>query len=141
MLGTNIGDVGWPTCGEIDIMEYVGHEPNNVQANVHMKKYNHTRGTGKGMKRTLAAPLHEQFHVFRVDWHEDRLEFFLDGEKYFQFDKEGDDVAVWPYAKPHFLIVNLAIGGALGGLEGVDSTIFPVSYKIDYVRVYQQATP
>ena len=138
MLGTSFGEVGWPKCGEIDIMEYVGHEPNTVQANVHMQKYNHMLNTGKGKKRSCDDPLHADFHLFRVDWYEDRLEFFFDDEKYFQFDKESDDESVWPFAKPHYLILNLAIGGVLGGEKGIDDSIFPATYRIDYVRVYEQ---
>jgi len=67
MLGMNIDQVGWPTCGEIDIMEYVGFDPNTVYANVHMAKYNHVKGTGKGSKITADKP-YMSFHVYAIEW-------------------------------------------------------------------------
>lgn len=139
-LGTNISQVGWPTCGEIDIMEFVGYEPGVVHANIHTGDYNHVKGTGKGNK--ISVPdASEQFHVYVVEWYPDRLDFFLDDKKYFTFRKESDRVGVWPFNQPQYLILNLAIGGAWGGQKGIDDTIFPQRYLIDYVRVYQPTKP
>ena len=139
-LGTNINQVGWPTCGEIDIMEFVGYEPGVVHANIHTGDYNHVKGTGKGNK--ISVPdASEQFHVYVVEWYPDRLDFFLDDKKYFTFRKESDRVGVWPFNQPQYLILNLAIGGAWGGQKGIDDTIFPQRYLIDYVRVYQPTKP
>jgi beta-glucanase (GH16 family) len=135
-LGTNISEVGWPKCGEIDLMEHVGFDPNKVHFNIHCDAYNHMRGTGKGQAVDFPTP--EAWHVYTLEWYPERLDFFLDGKKVFTFAKEKDDVAVWPYDKPHYLLINLAIGGAWGGQKGVDDAIFPARYEIDYVRVYQQ---
>jgi len=132
MLGTNIREVGWPRCGEIDIMEYVGFDPNTIYANVHMAKYNHAKGTGKGSKIKADKPF-ESFHTYAVEWTPERMDFFFDEHKYFTFENEHGGVDVWPY-----LILNLAIGGSWGGQKGIDESIFPQQFLIDYVRVYQK---
>ena len=64
------------------------------------------------------------------------MEFFFDDERYFVFENEGTGPDVWPFDKPHYLILNLAIGGGWGGQKGIDENIFPQKYYIDYVRVY-----
>ena len=138
MLGTN-RQVGWPACGEIDIMEFVGFEPGIIHANIHTKKYNHVLKTGKGDKITI-ADASEAFHVYAVEWRPDRLDFFVDNQKYFTFNNEGTGADVWPYDKEQYLILNLAIGGAWGGQKGIDDGIFPQRYCLDYVRVYAQDT-
>lgn len=135
-LGTNIREVGWPACGEIDIMEFVGFEPGIIHANVHTRSYNHTRGTGKGDKITI-ADASNAFHVYAIEWYEDHIDFFVDDRKYFTFKNEGSGDDVWPYNKDQYLILNLAIGGSWGGQKGIDDSIFPQRYYIDYVRVYQ----
>ncbi len=140
MLGTNSRQVGWPACGEIDIMEFVGFEPGIIHANIHTKKYNHMLKTGKGDKITI-ADASEAFHVYAVEWRPDRLDFFVDNQKYFTFTNEGTGTDVWPYDKDQYLILNLAIGGSWGGQKGIDDNIFPQRYCIDYVRVYAQDTP
>jgi beta-glucanase (GH16 family) len=137
MLGTNIGEVGWPTCGEIDIMEFVGFDPGVVHANIHTKKYNHSINTGKGEK--LKVPdASDAFHVYAVEWDRDHMDFFVDQQKYFTFRNEGKGPESWPYDKDQYLILNLAIGGGWGGQKGIDDGIFPQKYEIDYVRVYQK---
>lgn len=136
MLGTNIDEVGWPECGEIDIMEYVGYEPDVVHANIHTEAYNHVKGTNKGNKITLEDP-DEKFHVYAVEWFHDRMEFFVDDKKYFTFENERKTWKEWPFDQPFYLIINLAIGGGWGGQQGIDETIFPVKYYIDYVRVFK----
>jgi beta-glucanase (GH16 family) len=137
MLGTNRDNVGWPTCGEIDIMENVGFDPNIVHANIHTKAYNHVRGTNKGSKIKAEKP-YEQYHLYAIEWYKDRIEFFLGDEEYFTFKNEETGNAVWPYDKPHYLILNAAIGGTWGGQRGIDDTIFPQKYYIDYVRVFKR---
>ena len=137
MLGSNIDEVGWPVCGEIDIMEFVGFDPERVHGNVHTEAFNHVLGTNLGAAIDLAAP-YEEFHVYAVEWFPDRIDFFVDEEKYFSFENSGAGSAEWPFDEPHFLIINLAIGGAWGGQQGIDEAIFPQQYLIDYVRVYEQ---
>lgn len=137
MLGTNIQQVRWPRCGEIDIMENVGFDPHVIHANIHTWAYNHTKGTGKGNRITIQAP-YEDFHVYAIEWFSDRIDFFVDDQKYFTYRNEGTGEDVWPFDQEFYLILNAAIGGAWGGQQGIDDSIFPQQYQIDYVRVYQQ---
>jgi len=137
MLGTNIRQVGWPRCGEIDILENVGFDPNRIHANIHTQKYNHARGTNKGASITVDKPF-EKFHVYAVEWSPQRMDFFVDDTLYFTYENENSGEEAWPYDREHYLILNTAIGGSWGGQKGIDEAIFPVRYSIDYVRVYQR---
>jgi len=139
MLGTSIGEVGWPACGEIDIMEHVGYDPDFIHANIHTKAYNHSIGTGKGNKIAVKDP-GADFHLYAVEWLEDRMDFFLDDSLYFSYENDGTgNPDTWPFDKPHYLLINLAYGGSWGGQQGVDTTLLPLEYKIDYVRYYRAA--
>ena len=137
LLGTNMRDVGWPRCGEIDVMENVGFDPNMIHAHVHTQAYNHVKKTDKGSKIKIEKP-YDAFHVFAVEWFDDRLDFYADGKKYFTFQNEKKGDAVWPFDRPQYLILNAAVGGSWGGQKGIDDGIFPQKYVIDYVRVYEE---
>jgi len=137
MLGTNISEAGWPACGEIDIMENVGFDPLRIHGSVHTAAYNHTIGTQKTATVTVAKPW-EDFHVYAMEWFADRIDVFVDGQKYFTFRNEGTGSRTWPFDKPQFLILNLAIGGTWGGMKGIDDSLFPHRLVIDHVRVYRQ---
>jgi beta-glucanase (GH16 family) len=137
MLGTNRSELGWPACGEIDIMEHVGYDPDRIHANIHTKAYNHSIGTNKGNQIEVTDPWAD-FHIYAVEWFEDHMDFFKDDSLYFSFE---NDMAMnndtWPFDKAHYLLLNLAYGGSWGGNEGVDTSALPVEYKIDYVRYYK----
>lgn len=135
-LGANIGAVGWPACGEIDIMENVGLDPDRVHGNIHTTAYNHVKKTGKGASLIVSKP-YDEFHVYAIEWFPDRIDFFVDDRNYFTFKNEGRGVDVWPYDRPQYLILNIAVGGSWGGQQGIDDTIFPQQMQIDYVRVYE----
>jgi beta-glucanase (GH16 family) len=137
-LGTNIPEAGWPACGEIDIMEFVGFDPGVIHANIHTEKYNHAKKTGKGDRITI-ADASEAFHVYAIEWDSQKIDFFVDQQRYFTYRNEGTGRSAWPYDAPQYLILNLAIGGGWGGQKGIDDAIFPQRYEIDYVRVYQRA--
>ncbi len=138
MLGTSIREgTGWPGCGEIDIMENVGFDPDVIHGNVHTEKYNHVLGTNKGNSITVENPS-EKYHIYRIEWFEDRIDFYVDDTRYFTFANENTGHATWPFDEPHYLIINLAIGGGWGGQQGIDDSIFPQKYLIDYVKVYKQ---
>ena len=137
MLGTNGPQAGWPACGEIDIMEFVGFDPGIIHANIHTRKYNHVQKTGKGAQTTV-ADASEAFHVYAVEWDAEQMDFFVDQRKYFTYRNEKSGVEAWPYDQDQYLILNLAIGGAWGGQKGIDDASFPARYYIDYVRVFQK---
>ena len=138
MLGTNINKVGWPKCGEIDIMEAVGHDPDKVFANVHWFVYEKGKHASFGGKLKEQAPA-DDFHVYAVEWFADRMDFYYDETKYFTcpIEKAGSGDKN-PFNKPHYLLMNLAIGGAWGGKKGIDDSVFPQRYEIDYVRIFRK---
>lgn len=138
MLGADIDRAGWPACGEIDMMENVGFDPDLIHANIHTKAYNHVQKTNKGARITVPAP-YKDFHVYAIEWTQEKMDFFVDDQKYFTFENERSGRDAWPYDQPHYLILNIAVGGAWGGQKGIDESIFPQKMLVDYVRVYQQA--
>lgn len=136
-IGTNINQMGWPACGEIDIMEFVGFEPGVIHANVHNGNYQGGRRVNQG-SHIKVSDASSAFHVYAIEWDKDHMDFFVDYRKYMTFRNDGTGTNGWPYDHDQYLILNLAIGGAWGGAKGIDDTIFPQHYYIDYVRVYQR---
>lgn len=136
MLATDNSYGGWPNSGEIDIMEHVGYAPNEIHCTVHTSAFNHVKGTQVGVKTSVPTAISE-FHVYRIDWTPEYIQGFVDDVPYFEFKNNGKDFASWPFDKRFHLILNLAVGGNWGGAQGMDLSAFPVSYQIDYVRVYQ----
>lgn len=138
MLPSDIGKVPWPMCGEIDIMEHVGHDAGKIHGTLHSGAYNHIKGTQRS--GTLMIPTFaSDFHVYSMDWSADRIVMHIDGKTYVTIErKPGDKAAEWPFNKPFYLILNLAIGGAWGGQKGIDDAAFPQRMEVDYVRVYQK---
>ncbi|MBX3239155.1 MAG: glycoside hydrolase family 16 protein [Chitinophagaceae bacterium] len=136
MLPTDpqLGD--WPESGEIDIMEFVGYQPDSVFGTVHTGAYNHTIGTQKG-KSTFRGDLSDTFHVYILDWDENEIKIFVDDELYFSYPNEKKSYQEWPFDQHFHLLLNVAVGGNWGGSRGIDESIFPQTMQIDYVRVYQ----
>jgi len=132
------GNGGWPDNGEIDIMEHVGYDPGVIHATIHTRAYNHSIGTQKAGQKFLPDAM-ANFHIYSVRWYTDRLEFYIDEDMIFQYDKVDDDWKKWPFNKDFHLILNLAVGGNWGGAQGVDRTSFPAKMEIDYVRIYEEA--
>lgn len=129
-------DVSWPQQGEIDIMEHVGHMPGIIHGTVHTGDYNHRINTQKGAQVAVPKAC-DAFHTYTLDWREDALTIGVDGTSYFTFENEGTGDGAWPFDKPFFLILNVAVGGTWGGAEGVDRSAFPQRMEVDYVRVWQ----
>ncbi|MDQ2657321.1 MAG: glycoside hydrolase family 16 protein [Bacteroidota bacterium] len=137
MLPTDWKYGGWPASGEIDIMEHVGYDPGVVHGTIHTESYNHIKGTQKEGKITM-ADAQDAFHVYAVDWSEDKMDFFVDDHLYHSVTRDPKDgYEEWPFDQRFYLIMNIAVGGNWGGAEGVDPTIWPQRMEIDYVRVYQ----
>lgn len=128
----------WPDDGEIDIMEEVGYNANYVSSSIHCKAYNHSIGTQK-TKEILLSTAQTEFHVYALEWTEDYIKTFVDGKELFYFanDKTGNK-NTWPFNAPFYLKLNLAWGGNWGGAQGVDESVLPATYEIDYVRVFQK---
>ncbi|HXI57330.1 MAG TPA: glycoside hydrolase family 16 protein [Polyangia bacterium] len=128
---------GWPACGEIDVMEEVGFDPDTIHGSTHSQTYNFMRP----QQRTSTIPVGgvtTGFHVYAVEWSPGGVDFFVDGREYLfsPNDNTGDDA--WPFHKNFHLILNLAVGGDWGGSQGVDPNIWPRQMLVDYVRVYQR---
>lgn len=128
----------WPLDGEIDIMEYVGYDPNVTHATVHTQAYNHTIGTQKTSTKSVSNA-ETSFHIYAIEWTADKIVAYLDGVQYFTFNNDGtSNYNTWPFYKPFYLKLNLAWGGNWGGAQGIDETKLPAQYEIDYVRVFQK---
>jgi len=133
MLGANIDKVGWPKCGEIDILEYVGKEPHTVFTSLHTQD---SHGNTINTKKTVIETIEQGFHLYAIDWNPDKIDFYVDNQLVYRFQPDNKTEAVWPYDQPFYFLVNMAIGGNFGGPE-VDDSIFPQEFKIDYIKVYQ----
>ena len=127
----------WPGCGEIDIMEEVGADPNIVSSSIHTAAYNHTINTQKTAARNIGTA-ESEYHVYACEWTPNYLRFFVDGVELMNFPNEGAGRNVWPFTYHFYPILNLAWGGMWGGYQGVDESALPVTMKVDYVRVFQK---
>jgi len=135
MLGSNIDQVGWPACGEIDIMEHVGKSLNEIHWSAHSKLYNWPKGTQKTAKAFI-SDVTASFHVYTLDWSKKEMKFYVDNVLYLTVENENKSDEYYPFVAPQFLLLNLAVGGGFGGPK-VDDSIFPIRMEVDYVRVYQ----
>lgn len=140
MLGANIDAVSWPACGEIDILEYVGYQENTIHSTVHTSAG--FGDNGSGSSKTLETA-EEEFHIYGLSWTADELVFYTDEPENitYRYAPIPKTAANWPFSKPHFFILNIAVGGNWGGVQGIDDAIFPQIMEIDYVRVYQKDSP
>jgi len=133
MLGSNINQVGWPLCGEIDILEYVGKEPGKIFTSLHTKS---SAGNTINTRKVQIKGIEDGFHLYAVNWTEDKIEFFVDEQLIYTYAPENRTTEVWPFNQPFYIIINLAIGGNFGGPE-IDDSIFPQDFVLDYIRVYK----
>lgn len=134
----DFGANSWPKCGEIDIMEEVGVNPNYTSSSLHTEKFNHVMGT-QITKERLTVGAEDGFHVYRLEWTPDYIKTYVDGKELLNFNNDGkNDVGSWPFNKPFYVILNLAWGGDWGGMKGVDESALPVQMEVDYVRVFQK---
>lgn len=128
----------WPKSGEIDIMEHVGYQMGHVHGTVHNEAY-YWRNWEQRKGRVLLDQVDQAFHVYALEWSQDRIDIFVDDTHYFTYLNEGTGWRAWPYDHPYNLILNLAVGGAWGRAGGpIDDSVFPQQMLVDYVRVYQQ---
>jgi len=130
--GTNY----WPDNGEIDIMEYVGYNPNVVYGTVHTNKNNGSNGVSSSI---TYYGVENNFHLFAIEWTPTDITFYVDSYKYGIYQRLDRDWQYWPFDKEFYIVLNMAVGGNWGGAEGIDDSIFPQTFQIDYIRVYQLA--
>lgn len=131
MLGSDIGEVGWPACGEIDVMENLGAEPHRNFGTIHCPGHSGRGGIGGDH---VSPDLPGRFHVFAVDWSPGSIVWSVGGRAYHSVAAE-DLGPAWVFDHPFYLVVNLAVGGSLGGPLAA-STQFPAELALDYIRVY-----
>jgi beta-glucanase (GH16 family) len=132
MLGANIGSVNWPSCGEIDIMELLGHQPEKVYGTVHWDDNGHAY---IGSNTSLAgSTFNTDFHLFTLVWTPNRMTWMVDREPYYTLTRT--EISKFPFDLPEFLIFNVAVGGYWPGPPD-GTTLFPQHMLVDYVRWYQ----
>lgn len=143
LLGANNDKVGWPACGEIDIMEHIGRRPGKVQCALHTPA---SHGNTQYVGYTEVPDFSNEFHLYEAHWTPEKIDFSVDGKIYYTYNPGVRDESTWPYDHPFFIIMNIAMGGGLGsdqqyesgGLKnGIDPKLEKVSMEVDYVRVYK----
>src|ERR1700682_16016 len=135
MLGDDIGTVGWPLCGEIDIMEAIGKEPSIVHGSMHGPGYFGAKGL-TGAYTLASGTFRDDFHIFAVEWEPDVVRFYVDGTLY--QTRTPTDIppgSRWVYDHPFFILLNVAVGGNWPGNPDATTT-FPQKMLVEYVRVY-----
>jgi beta-glucanase (GH16 family) len=134
MLGTDIGSVGWPNSGEIDVMENVGFEPSTVHGTIHGPGYSGANGIGAGYTLPNGQAFADAFHTFAVDWAPNSIKWSVDGVVYETRTPADVGGNTWAFNKPFFLILNLAVGGDWPG-DPNSATAFPAQLVVDSVSV------
>ena len=133
MLPTTNVYGGWPNSGEIDIMEHVGSHMGEVLSTLH---FSSRSGDSGPTKKTLVENVESEFHVYAAEWRPGEIRFFVDGECFHIQKDPQTGWQDWPFHHPFHIILNIAVGGTLGGKKGVDPDIWPQRMVVDYVRVY-----
>jgi beta-glucanase (GH16 family) len=135
LLGANIDEVGWPQCGEIDIMEYRGQEPTKVLGTVHGPGYSGGASITKSYS-LLNDRFDTDFHVFGIEWGPKYINYYVDDVLYNQITP-ADVPGEWVFDHPFYIVINLAVGGSFVGAPNSE-TVFPQTMLVDYVRVYKK---
>jgi beta-glucanase (GH16 family) len=133
LLGADIGAAGWPACGEIDVMEYVGKDSSGVHGTIHGPGYSGPLGPTKRLETGLDVSA--DFHVYAVEWEVGTIRWYFDGAEYSSASPATVAGKDWAFDKEFFVILNLAVGGKWPGPVALD-TSFPARMLVDYVRVY-----
>ena len=137
MLGANVDTVGWPACGEIDIMENLGREPSIVHGAVHGPGISGAYNIGRPFALGSGS-FADDYHVYAIEWAPQRVDFLVDGTCYHTVTPASlPPGGKWVYDQPFFLIVDVAVGGAWPGNPD-ESSVFPQKMLVDYVRVYRR---
>ncbi len=137
MLGSDIGKAGWPTCGEIDIMENVGHELGKVHGSLHGPGYSGTNPLTAAYSLPKGKRFADDFHLYAVEWEPGVIRFYVDDALYETQTPGSIPHKQWVFDHPFYLLLNVAVGGGWPGNPNA-STEFPASMVVDYVRVYRK---
>jgi beta-glucanase (GH16 family) len=141
MLGDNINTVGWPGCGEIDVMENIGREPSIVHGTIHGPGYSGENGIGAAYTLATGQKFSDDFHTFAVEWEPNVMRFYVDGLLYKTITPATLPAGKsWVFDHPFFVILNVAVGG-YWPLYPDATSVFPQQMLVDYVRVYQRSAP
>jgi beta-glucanase (GH16 family) len=136
MLPTEEHYGGWPGSGEIDIMEHFGEGPTTVFGTVHTKAFNWRNTPPNGHGSSIVVSTAEtEFHIYTVEWSPDRIDFYVDNDKFHTFPNQSGNWEQWPFDRPFYLLLNVTVGGTEAG---IDNEAFPATMEIDYVRLYKK---
>ena len=127
LLGDNIDTAGWPACGEIDILESVGNNPNVIHSSLHSPGRS---GNTPDTKTTTAPNSTTEFHIYAAEWSAENIKFYVDDNLFYTYKNS----STTPFNQKFFIILNFAMGGNFGG--AVDPNFTNATYEVDYVRVY-----
>jgi len=137
MLGANYTSMGWPACGEIDIVELVGSNPRRVHGTVHFgNNPSQHQSAGQGISIPFPDTFADEFHVFSIEWEESLIRWFLDDQEYFSISPSNMNGQNYPFNEEFFFILNVAVGGQWPGPPS-ENTAFPQFMAVDYIRVFQ----
>lgn len=126
----------WPASGEIDIMEFVGFEPDKIHTSAHTMNFNHLKNT-QPTRAGFVGGVTEGYHTYAIEWTQKAIFWYVDDQPFYAFEDTGKGHAEWPFNKPFYMILNVAIGGTWGGMQGVDPEMKSAEMQVDYVRVYR----
>jgi len=135
--GWSFNDGGWPNVGELDIVEHLGHDKGVIHASAHSKNHQWWEGTEVTTTAKVDS-ITEKFHKYTFEWDETEVKAFVDDKQFFSYKNEGEGMDSWPYVKPFYMLLNVAVGGEWGEKYGIDDAAFPQSMVVDYVRVYKK---
>ncbi len=139
MLGDDISKIGWPKCGEIDIMENIGKEPSTVHGSMHGQGYSGDEAYTSIYRLPGGVKFADEFHIYAIEWEPNVVRFYVDKELYAMFTPAHlPPGAKWVFDHPFFIILNVAVGGDWPGNPDA-TTQFPQEMLVDYVRVYKRA--
>ena len=125
----------WPKSGEIDIMEHVGFDQNRIHGTVHTEKY-YWKNSNQKSAQINGEKVSDTFHTYALEWTPKVIKIYFDDTLYFTYKNENNGKEAWPFDKKFYLILNIAVGGAWGGQQGVDADKFPQTMEIDSIKVY-----
>ena len=135
-VGVNWTDENWPRCGEIDIMEEVGADPDVCVCSLHAEGHYHSNNTQVSASKHIDG-MEGEWVTYAMLWDNDNISMYANGQRILSYNNDHNGYVNWPYDRPYYITLNLAWGGDWGGYRGIDDSVLPVEYEVDYVRVYQ----